>query len=81
MHEHLISSAAGVPQNYNELLGEGFRERVIDGLQSAKAEGIDTIVDATTLDLGRDINLMIESSRLTGVNIIAVTGFWLEAPI
>ncbi len=80
MHEHLIVSSAGIPQNYAELLGTGFMERIISGLTKAKEGGIDTIVDATTLDLGRDMTVLAEASRLTGVNIIAVTGWWLEVP-
>jgi len=80
MHEHLIASAAGIPQNYSDLLGKRFKERVIQKLVEAKNGGIDTIVDATTVDLGRDVNFLIEASRLTGINIITTTGWWLEAP-
>ncbi len=80
MHEHLIVSSAGIPQNYPELLGAGFMNRIANGLAQAKEGGIDTIVDATTLDLGRDITILAEASRLTGVNIIACTGWWLDLP-
>jgi len=80
MHEHLITSAAGIPQDFPELLGERITDRVIKGLVEAKKGGIDTIVDATTIDLGRDVNLIVEASRRTGVNIIAVTGWWKEIP-
>lgn len=80
MHEHMVVAAAGIPQDYAELLGAGFRDRIVDGLIQAKAGGVDTIVDATTLDLGRDVTLMAEVSRRSGVNIIAVTGWWLEIP-
>ncbi len=80
MHEHLIVASAGIPQNYIELLGAGFMERIVDGLTQAKEEGIDTVVDATTLDLGRDVTVLAEASRLSGVNVIAVTGWWLETP-
>jgi phosphotriesterase-related protein len=38
------------------------------------------VVDATTLDLGRDIELMAEASRRSGVNIIACSGWWLDYP-
>ncbi|MBI4187802.1 MAG: phosphotriesterase-related protein [Chloroflexi bacterium] len=80
MHEHMIVSSAGISQNYAELLGAGFMERIVKGLIKAKRGGIDTIVDATTLDLGRDVNLMAEVSRRSGVNIIAITGWWLDIP-
>lgn len=49
-------------------------------MNQAKNGGIDTIVDATTLELGRDVNIMANASRLTGVNIIACAGWWIEPP-
>jgi phosphotriesterase-related protein len=52
MHEHLLVSAAGVPQGYPELLDEGFMGQIVEGLVQAREVGVRTIVDATTLDLG-----------------------------
>jgi phosphotriesterase-related protein len=80
MHEHLIVAPAGVYRDYPELLGSNLMERVVDGLKKAKEGGIDTIVDATTLDLGRNIELTAEASRRSGVNIIACSGWWLDFP-
>jgi len=80
MHEHLLVSSAGLTQNYPELLGDGFMDRIVNRLSQAKEGGIDTIVDATTLDLGRDITVLAEASHRSGVNIIAVTGWWLDIP-
>ncbi len=36
------------------------------------------MVDATTLDLGRDVNVLAEVSRKSGVNIICCAGWWTE---
>ncbi len=80
MHEHIMGSSGGIPQNYPELLDRGYMRRIIDGLKQAKAGGIDTIVDATTLDLGRDVTILEKASRLAGVNIICCTGWWTEKP-
>ncbi len=80
MHEHILSSSAGVSENYPELLGPRFMERIVQGLTQVKKGGIDTIVDATTLDLGRDVKALAEASRRSGVNIIVCTGWWLEMP-
>ena len=79
-HEHLMVSATGIYQDYPELLGEDRMERVVKGLKEAKDGGVDTIVDATTLDLGRDINLLVDASRQSGINIIACSGWWLDIP-
>ncbi len=51
MHEHLIVAPTGIFTNYPELLGTNLMERVVDILKKAKEGGVDTIVDATTLDL------------------------------
>ncbi|MBJ51158.1 MAG: phosphotriesterase-related protein, partial [Gammaproteobacteria bacterium] len=48
--------------------------------KKVKAEGIDTIVDATTYDLGRDPELLCAVAAGSGVNIINVTGWWLDVP-
>jgi len=73
-------SAAGIYRDYPELLGSNLVDTVVEKLKEAKREGVDTIVDATTLDLGRDVTLMAEVSRRSGVNIIACTGWWLDIP-
>ena len=80
MHEHILSSSIGIPQDYPELLERDYMNHIVDGLNKAKSGGIDTVVDATTLDLGRDVNILAEASRRTGVNIIACTGWWMEKP-
>jgi len=80
MHEHILVGTAGVYRDYPELLGAAPMERVVAALETAKEGGVDTIVDATTLDLGRDVGLLAEASRRTGVNVIACTGWWLDFP-
>jgi phosphotriesterase-related protein len=80
MHEHIMVSPAGVYRDYPELLGPDAMERVLARLTAAREEGIETIVDATTLDLGREVELLAEAARRSGVNIIACTGWWLDVP-
>jgi phosphotriesterase-related protein len=81
MHEHILVGFAGVYRDYPELLGADPLERAVNELKQAKEGGIDTIVDATTTDLGRDIEMIAEASRRSGVNIIAVSGWWLDIPM
>ena len=63
-HEHILETAAGIPQVYPEFVD---REAVIrDGIAIFKrvyAEGVRTIVDVTTMDLGRDIEVIERISR------------------
>ena len=79
MHEHVMSQGF-VAQNYPELFGEHFLDRIVEGIAAARQGGVDTIIDATTFDLGRDVTVLAEVSRRTEVNIIACTGWWMNVP-
>lgn len=79
MHEHVICQGF-VAQNYPELFGDSFMDHIIDGVTTAKNGGVDTIIDATTFDLGRDVSKLAEIARRTNVNIIACTGWWMNVP-
>jgi phosphotriesterase-related protein len=80
MHEHLLCAFPHAVTEYPDLLVPDALEYVVTRLKQAKAEGVDTIADLTTLDLGRDIHFIREASKLSGVNIIACTGWWLDVP-
>tara|TARA_Y100000817_G_C16837932_1_gene536626 strand:- start:24 stop:974 length:951 start_codon:yes stop_codon:yes gene_type:complete len=80
-HEHVIVSSGGIPQIYPEFIRRDESiKKGIARLSEAKKEGVDTIVDVTTLDLGRDIRLIETVSRESGVNIICATGTWRDIP-
>ncbi len=80
-HEHLVDSSAGIRVTYPELEQ---RDKVLDmaleSFSEAKAGGVDTVVEVSPLDLGRDVVLMREVSERTGVNFICCTGCWLDIP-
>lgn len=80
MHEHVLVAAPGLYQSYPDLLGRGPEARAIETLKRAKAAGIDSILDATTFDLGRHAPLLAAVSKASGVNIVNVTGWWLDVP-
>lgn len=80
MHEHVMIGASGLYDHYPDLLGQDREARAIEALSKAKAEGIDTIVDATTFDLGRKPQLLRTVSEGSGINIINTTGWWLDVP-
>lgn len=79
MHEHVITCGTGISQEYPELLGSNFMDRLIHNLIHSRNEGIDTILDAGTYDLGRNVSVLAEASRRSGINILATTG-WLHDP-
>lgn len=78
MHEHIISTYSGLYQNYPQLISDNPLERGVAAFEKAKASGVTTILDATVVDLCRDVDLMVEVSRRSGVNIIATSGWWLH---
>jgi phosphotriesterase-related protein len=81
VHEHVVCSSAGIPWAWPNLYGgrEALRERAVEVLTAVKADGVDTVIDATPFDLGRDIQLLADVSRRSGVTILASTGHWLDA--
>lgn len=79
-HEHICATSAGIWQAWPQLFGgrAKFVAEAVDILKQAKGEGLDTVVDVTTIDLGRDIRLLEEISRKSGVQVVACTGHWLD---
>lgn len=74
-HEHVLISAAGIQHVYPELIDrQGIIDDAVAALTTAYAEGVRTIVEMTTMDLGRDVRALEEVSRRSGVHIIAITG-------
>ena len=80
-HEHITLGAAGAAATY-----PGFQDRqaIADAATAALTEahdgGVRTIIDVTTFDLGRDIAMMQEVSRRSGVHAIPCTGNHLAVP-
>ena len=80
-HEHLIDSSAGVNATYGELVDRPWAlETAVKDLTQAHIEGVDTIVEVSPLDLGREVSLMKEVSEQSGVQFICCTGCWLDIP-
>ena len=80
-HEHVLLSTGGFNQTYPGFIDH--RAVAAEGIVELKAaydEGLRTIIDVTTFDLGRDIGLLEEVSRGSGVHIIACTGNHLAVP-
>ena len=80
-HEHVLETSAGIPHVYPTFIDreESIRESIIT-LRQAYDEGIRTIVDVTTMDLGRDVRFLEHVSKESGVQIICTTGIWLDIP-
>ena len=81
-HEHVVVATAGIRQTFPELYGDFDRlaEQSVLTLKEAREGGVRTIIDLSTMDLGRDVSFLAEMSRRSGVQIIAATGIWRDIP-
>jgi phosphotriesterase-related protein len=56
------------------------KQRAIDELKEAKAGGVDSLIDLTTPDLGRDVGYVRSVAEASGVNVVVATGIWRDVP-
>jgi phosphotriesterase-related protein len=79
VHEHVACASAGTIRGWAALYGgrEALLARAVEVLTRAREDGVETIVDATPFDLGRDAAFLAECSERSGVRIIACSGHWL----
>ena len=77
MHEHIVTRSPGVHENWPHLFD---RPGILAAAERKMADlyqrGIRTIVDLTTVDLGRDIDLIVDVARRSKVQVIVATGVW-----
>lgn len=80
MHEHITFEMPGTlldgSQNFD-------RARLVDLATSELAHlrnlGLGTLVDATPIEMGRDVDLLRELGLISGINIVASTGLYTRA--
>jgi len=77
MHEHIVTRSPGVHENWPHLFN---RDAILATAERKMADlygrGIRAIVDLTTVDLGRDIDLIVAVARRSRVHVIVATGVW-----
>src|SRR5438045_2126553 len=77
MHEHIVTRSPGVQENWPHLWDRsGILAIAEKKMADLHARGIRSIVDLTTVDLGRDISLIVEVARRTRLHVIVATGVW-----
>ena len=80
-HEHVGTNAAGLRHTYPEIIDrDGMRQQSIDAMRAVRADGVRTIVDVSTFDLGRDVQLIREVALGADMQIIVATGNHLAVP-
>ncbi len=81
MHEHVLVKSPGVVEDFPSVWDrDAEMEKAAAKLRDVAARGVNTIVDCTTVDLGRDIEFVAEVARRSGIQIIACTGMYIDVP-
>lgn len=80
IHEHLFARWPGAEMApANQISHQDLVEICVTALNAIRDQNVKTFVDPNPIELGRDIHLMADVSRRTGINIIFTTGFYYEA--
>ncbi len=81
-HEHVtVIYGSGLREAFPYLFDwEKTREKATRHLREAKEGGVDTIIDLSTIDLGRDVEMFARVSQDSGVHIVCATGIWRDPP-
>ncbi|MBI2766070.1 MAG: phosphotriesterase-related protein [Chloroflexi bacterium] len=80
-HEHVIVGMGEDTHHYPWRYDwDATRANAVRELSEAKAGGVDTVIDLTTPDLGRDVEFVRDVARASGMNVIAATGIWRDVP-
>ncbi len=74
-HEHICRHPQASPGGMADLVS-----KAVAKLKKARDAGIDTIIDVTPFDVGRDVRFGAEVSRKSGMQIVACTGQHFFAP-
>ncbi|MEU6230413.1 phosphotriesterase-related protein [Streptomyces sp. NPDC047042] len=81
MHEHILMRDHNVVVNYPHLFDRRKElDEAVQKLRDLKEQGVNTIVDLTTVDTGRDIRFIEDATRESGMQVIAATGMWWQPP-
>ena len=78
-HEHFMMTNNALRYAFPDWLDmQDITEQCVIEANRLLARGIKTVIDATPINLGRDVMLLREIARKTGLNIIASTGLYYQ---
>jgi phosphotriesterase-related protein len=80
-HEHVYVFMGEDNHHYPWMFDlDATRETAIRELSEAKSGGVDSLIDLTTPDLGRDVEFVREAASESGMNVVVATGIWRDVP-
>jgi phosphotriesterase-related protein len=81
-HEHLVFGMTGWDLDYWPTVPAEEQVRICtEWVDQAKSAGVRSLVEVSTPEMGRDVNVMREVSERTGVHIICATGLYARRPL
>jgi phosphotriesterase-related protein len=80
MHEHLIVGWPGweAEGDFDRAQRGEHRRRCVDRMLELRDLGVRTLLDPCPIDLGRDVDLMVEVAEATQMRIVCATGLYKE---
>jgi len=80
-HEHVLVGMGEDNHHYPWMFDwDQTRASAVRELSEAKAGGVDSVIDLTTPDLGRDVEFVRDVAAASGMNVIVATGIWRDVP-
>lgn len=77
MHEHIFVLSEGVAANFPSLWdADAYKKLAVDTLRLLKERGVSTLVDMTVLGTGRNVPLVEQVARESGLQVIVATGLY-----
>lgn len=79
-HEHLTNGISGMERVPGLLRREEMADRCVEALERVRQDGIETVIDLTPFDLGRQMWLFEAVAARTSVNVVCATGVYRWVP-
>ena len=77
VHEHIVAGMSGVFLDWRFAVDrQQIVDRACEVLKRARQHGLQTFIDATTMEMGRNPELLAEVSSRTGTTIVCSTGLY-----
>ena len=80
IHEHVTCADWSMRMNFGKKFfdHDTVVSMAVEAFGRVQALGVKTVVDGTPVNLGRDLDLIRDTARATGLNIIASAGFYFQ---
>ncbi len=80
MHEHVLCTNWSMRMASDRWVdSEALVQRAVEQMKAAAERGVKTIVDVTTINLGRDIHIIREVAEKAEMQMVAATGFYYQS--